>query len=92
VAKRPRIYLFDDCFSALDFKTESKVRAAIREETKDSTVLVVAQRVATVMDADQIIVLKEGRIAGIGKHEELFKTCPEYREIVLSQLSEEELA
>lgn len=92
VAKRPRIYLFDDCFSALDFKTESKVRAAIREETKDCTVLVVAQRVATVMDADQIIVLKEGRIAGIGKHEELFRTCPEYREIVLSQLSEEELA
>ncbi|MCF6096990.1 ABC transporter ATP-binding protein/permease [Thermovorax subterraneus] len=92
VAKRPRIYLFDDCFSALDFRTDAKVRAAIRKETKDSTVLVVAQRVATVMDADQIIVLKDGRIAGIGKHEELFKTCPEYREIVLSQLSEEELA
>jgi ATP-binding cassette subfamily B protein len=90
VAKRPRIYLFDDCFSALDFRTDAKVRAAIKEETKDSTVLVVAQRVATVMDADQIIVLKDGRIAGIGKHEELFKTCREYREIVLSQLSEEE--
>lgn len=90
VAKKSRIYLFDDCFSALDFKTDAKVRAAIKEETKDSTVLVVAQRVATVMDADQIIVLKDGRIAGIGKHEELFKTCREYREIVLSQLSEEE--
>lgn len=92
VAKRPKIYLFDDCFSALDFKTDAKVRAAIKRETKDSTVIVVAQRVATIMDADQIIVLKDGRIAGIGKHKELFKNCQEYREIVLSQLSEEELA
>ncbi|ADL08409.1 ABC transporter ATP-binding protein [Thermosediminibacter oceani] len=91
VVKRPKIYLFDDCFSALDFKTDAKVRAALREETKDATVIVVAQRVATIMDADQIIVLQKGEIAGIGTHKQLLNTCQIYREIVLSQLSGEEL-
>ncbi|MGB9814139.1 MAG: ABC transporter ATP-binding protein [Thermovenabulum sp.] len=92
VVKRPKIYLFDDCFSALDFKTDAKVRTALKKETRDATVIIVAQRVATIMDADQIVVLQEGRIAGIGTHKELLNTCEVYKEIVLSQLSEEELA
>ncbi|GAB6174213.1 ABC transporter ATP-binding protein [Paradesulfitobacterium aromaticivorans] len=92
LVRRPEIYVFDDTFSALDFKTDAKLRAALKMETKDSTVLIVAQRVSTVMDADRIIVMDEGRIAGIGKHRELLKTCEVYREIVSSQLSEEEIA
>jgi len=92
LAKHPEIYIFDDSFSALDFKTEAKLRVAIKKEIKNATVLVIAQRVTTVMDADQIIVLDEGKIVGIGKHQELIKTCKVYREIVASQLSEEELA
>lgn len=92
LVRRPEIYVFDDSFSALDFKTDARLRAALREETAESTVLIVAQRVATVMDADQIIVLDEGQIAGIGTHKELMKNCDVYREIVSSQLSEEELA
>lgn len=91
LAKHSEIYIFDDSFSALDFKTEAKLRVAIKKEIKNATALVIAQRVTTVMDADQIIVLDEGKIVGIGKHQELIKTCKVYREIVASQLSEEEL-
>jgi ATP-binding cassette subfamily B multidrug efflux pump len=89
---RPEIYLFDDSFSALDFKTDAKLRAALKKETAESTVLIVGQRVATIMDADRIIVLDNGRVSGIGTHKELYKTCEVYREIVASQLSEEELS
>ena len=92
LVRRPEIYVFDDTFSALDFKTDAKLRAALKMETKDSTVLIVAQRVSTVMNADRIIVMDEGHIAGIGKHRELLKTCEVYREIVSSQLAEEEIA
>lgn len=86
------IYIFDDSFSALDFKTDAKLRAALKEETKDATVIIVAQRVSTVLDADQIIVMNESQIAGIGTHQELMQTCDVYKEIVYSQLSEEEIA
>jgi ATP-binding cassette subfamily B protein len=92
LVRKPDIYIFDDSFSALDFKTDAKLRAALRQETTDATVLIVAQRVSTVMDADRIIVLDDGAIAGIGTHRELLATCPVYREIVSSQLSEEEIA
>lgn len=92
LVRRPEIYIFDDSFSALDFKTDAKLRSALKEETQESTVLIVAQRVSTVMDADQIIVLDEGRIAGIGTHRELMRTCDVYHEIVASQLSMEEIA
>ncbi|WP_409343556.1 ABC transporter ATP-binding protein [Paenibacillus sp. MBLB4367] len=92
LVRRPEIYLFDDSFSALDFKTDAKLRAALKAETLDSTVLIVAQRVSTVMGADRIIVLDEGQIAGIGTHRELMEGCGVYREIVYSQLSEEEIA
>ncbi|AIQ65980.1 multidrug ABC transporter ATP-binding protein [Paenibacillus stellifer] len=92
LVRKPEIYLFDDSFSALDFKTDAKLRAALKGETTESTVLIVAQRVSTVMDADRIIVLDEGRIAGIGNHRELLANSEVYREIVSSQLSEEEIA
>ena len=92
LVRRPEIYLFDDSFSALDFKTDAKLRAALKNEIGESTEIIVAQRVGTVMDADRIIVLEEGRIAGIGTHRELLSTCDVYREIVSSQLSEEEIA
>lgn len=92
LVRRPEIYVFDDSFSALDFKTDAKLRAALKRETRDATVIIVAQRVGTVMDADRIIVLDEGAIAGIGTHKELLKSCGVYREIVASQFSEEELA
>lgn len=92
LVRRPEIYIFDDSFSALDFKTDAKLRAALKEVTADSTVLIVAQRVSTVMDADQIIVLDEGRIAGIGNHRQLLKDCKVYREIMASQLAEGEIA
>jgi ATP-binding cassette subfamily B multidrug efflux pump len=92
LVKKPPIYIFDDSFSALDFKTDSALRRALREKTGDSTVLIVTQRVATVKNADQIIVLDEGRVVGKGAHHELMKSCETYREIALSQLSEEELA
>ncbi len=88
----PEIYVFDDSFSALDFKTDAQLRAALRKETADATVIIVGQRVATIMDADRIIVLDEGKIAGMGTHKELYQTCDVYREIVASQLSEEEIA
>lgn len=92
LVRKPEIYAFDDSFSALDFRMDAKLRAALKEETTNSTVLLVAQRVSTVMDADRIIVLDEGEIAGIGTHRELMDTCKVYREIVSSQLSEEEIA
>lgn len=92
LVRKPEVYLFDDSFSALDFKTDAKLRAALKEETTESTVLIVAQRVSTVMDADRIIVLDEGTIAGIGNHRELMENSEVYREIVSSQLSEEEIA
>jgi ATP-binding cassette subfamily B protein len=89
---KPEIYVFDDSFSALDFKTDAKLRAALKKETAEATVIIVGQRVATIMDADRIIVLDDGQIAGIGKHKELYQTCDVYREIVHSQLSEDEIA
>jgi ATP-binding cassette subfamily B multidrug efflux pump len=92
LVRKPEIYVFDDSFSALDFKTDARLRAALKKETIDATVFIVAQRVSTVMDADQIVVLDEGRIAGIGNHRELMQTCEVYREIVSSQLSLEEIA
>jgi len=92
LVRRPEIYVFDDSFSALDYKTDAKLRAALREETKDATVIIVAQRVSTIIDADRIIVLDEGKIVGNGTHQELMKSCEVYREIVSSQLSEEEIA
>lgn len=92
LVRRPEVYVFDDSFSALDFKTDAKLRAALKQETTESSVLIVAQRVSTVMDADRIIVLDEGKVAGIGTHAELMDSCTVYREIVSSQLSEEEIA
>lgn len=92
LVRRPEIYVFDDSFSALDFKTDARLRAALKKETAEATVLIVAQRVSTVMSADRIIVLDDGKIAGIGSHKELLNTCAVYREIAASQLSEEELA
>lgn len=91
LVRKPEIYIFDDTFSALDFKTDAKLRAALKGETRDSTVIIVAQRVSTVMDADQIIVLDDGKIVGIGKHNDLMKTCDVYRGIVSSQLSVTEI-
>jgi ATP-binding cassette subfamily B protein len=90
LAKHPEIYIFDDSFSALDFKTDAKLRQALKKETKEDTVLIIAQRVTTVMDADRIMVLDGGKIVGMGTHQNLIKTCEVYREIVASQLSEEE--
>ena len=90
VVKRPAIYLFDDSFSALDYSTDAALRAALRPETADAAVLVVAQRVSTIRQADRIVVLDEGRVAGTGTHAQLMDSCSVYREIVLSQLTEEE--
>lgn len=92
LVRKPEIYIFDDSFSALDFKTDAKLRAALKKETADSTVIIISQRVSTVMDADRIIVLNDGIIVGMGKHKELMNTCEIYHEIVASQLSEEEIA
>ena len=92
LVRKPEVYIFDDSFSALDFKTDARLRAALKKEIAEATVIIVAQRVGTVMDADRIIVLDEGKIAGIGTHKELLTTCDVYREIVSSQLSEEEIA
>lgn len=92
LVKKPDIYIFDDSFSALDFKTDAKLRHDLKDYTKGSTVLIVAQRISTIMQADQIVVLDQGQVVGIGKHHELLKTCPTYKEIATSQLSEEELA
>ena len=92
LVRKPEIYIFDDSFSALDFKTDARLRAALKKEIAESTVIIIAQRIGTVMDADRIIVMDEGRITGIGTHRELLITCEVYREIVSSQLSEEEIA
>ncbi len=92
LVKKPPIYIFDDTFSALDFKTDAKLRKALKSYTENATVFIVAQRVSTIMQADQIVVLDEGKIVGIGKHEDLLKNCETYREIAESQLSKEELA
>lgn len=92
LVKKAPVYIFDDSFSALDFKTDAKLRRALTKYTKNAVVLIVAQRVSTIMNAEQIIVLDEGKIVGKGTHKELLKTCPEYREIAESQLSKEELA
>ncbi len=92
LVKKAPVYIFDDSFSALDFKTDAKLRRALSKYTENAVVLIVAQRVSTIMNAEQIIVLDEGRIVGKGTHKELLKTCPEYREIAESQLSKEELA
>ncbi len=92
LVKKPPIYIFDDSFSALDFKTDSALRRALKEKTGESSVLIVTQRVATVKNADQIIVLDQGRVVGKGKHRELMESCETYQEIALSQLSKEELA
>ncbi|ANU12007.1 multidrug ABC transporter ATP-binding protein [Planococcus antarcticus DSM 14505] len=90
--RKPDLYIFDDSFSALDFKTDAKLRKALKNETKNATVLLVAQRVSTVVDADRIIVLEKGKVVGMGTHEELLESNKVYREIALSQLSEEEIA
>ena len=91
IAKHPKIYLFDDSFSALDYKTDVALRRALNEEIHDATILIVAQRISTILHAEQIVVLNEGKIAGIGTHEELMTSCPTYQEIARSQLSEAEL-
>ena len=90
--KKPEIYVFDDSFSALDYQTDAKLRARLKKETTESTVLIVAQRVGTIMHADKIIVLDEGNVVGMGTHQELLKNCSIYYDIAASQLSEEELA
>ncbi|WP_055666105.1 ABC transporter ATP-binding protein [Desnuesiella massiliensis] len=90
--RRPEIYIFDDSFSALDFKTDAKLRKALKSETGSSTVIIVAQRISTIMDAHRIIVLEDGKIVGMGRHEELIKSCDVYKQIAASQLSEAELA
>ena len=91
IAKKPEIYIFDDSFSALDFKTDANLRKALKEYTKDSTLLIVAQRISSIMNADKIIVLEEGKVVGIGRHKELLKSCDVYREIASSQLGSEEI-
>ncbi|HEU0244459.1 MAG TPA: ABC transporter ATP-binding protein [Candidatus Limnocylindrales bacterium] len=92
LVKKPDIYVFDDSFSALDFRTDARLRAALARELGDATVIIVAQRVGTILHADRIVVLEDGRVAGIGTHDELMTTCQTYREIVLSQVTEEEVA
>lgn len=92
LARKPSIFIFDDSFSALDFQTDARLRRALKADTKDATVLIVAQRIGTIMNAEQIIVLDQGQIAGIGTHQSLMVSCPVYQEIAYSQLSKEELA
>ena len=92
LVRRPEIYLFDDSFSALDLTTDARLRAALRPETRDSTVVVVAQRVSTIRDADLILVLEDGRVVGRGTHDELLEAYATYQEIVASQLTAEEAA
>ena len=87
LVKRAPVYVFDDSFSALDFRTDAQLRVALAEELSTSTVIIVAQRVGTILRADQIVVLDEGRVVGVGRHHDLLETCPTYREIVFSQLT-----
>ena len=91
IAKKPEVFIFDDSFSALDLKTDAKLRKELKSKTKDATVLIVAQRISTILHADQIVVLDEGKVVGIGTHDELMKNCEVYKQIALSQLSKEEL-
>jgi ATP-binding cassette subfamily B protein len=91
VCKRPEIYIFDDSFSALDYKTDKRLRSELRKETSGATTIIVAQRIGTIMDADKIIVLDEGRVVGLGRHKDLLRDCEVYYQIASSQLSEEEL-
>ena len=91
LVKKAPVYIFDDSFSALDFKTDAALRRALKQYTGDSTVLIVAQRISTIMNAEQIIVLDHGKMVGKGTHKELLQNCPTYREIAESQLSKEEL-
>ena len=91
LARKAEILIFDDSFSALDYRTDARLRAGLSRELKDTTRLIVAQRIGTIRDADKIIVLDEGRMVGMGTHQELMKTCPVYQEIARSQLSAEEL-
>jgi ATP-binding cassette subfamily B protein len=92
LVRDPQIYIFDDSFSALDYKTDAALRRALHQKTKEATIIIVAQRIGTIRHAEQIIVLDEGRIVGRGRHEELLRNCPVYKEIASSQLSEKELA
>ena len=92
IARNPEILIFDDSFSALDYKTDRILRKTLDEKCKDITKIIVAQRIGTIRDADTIIVLEEGKIAGMGRHEDLMKNCETYQQIALSQLSKEELA
>lgn len=92
IVKQPPVYLLDDCFSALDAATDARLRSALKDETRSAAVLIVAQRVSTIMHADQIIVLDEGRVIGVGRHQQLVASCPTYREIVVSQLGEDAAA
>ncbi len=92
ICRKPEIYIFDDSFSALDYKTDRKLRSVLKHEISNATNLIVAQRIGTIIDADKIIVLDEGQIAGMGTHHELMKKCRVYQEIAYSQLSKEELA
>ena len=92
MAKDPEIFIFDDSFSALDFKTDKALRKALKEHTKNATTIIVAQRISTILNADQILVLDDGKMAGLGTHRELMENCEVYRQIAMSQLSEEELA
>lgn len=92
IARRPEILIFDDSFSALDYKTDRKLRSELKKDANDSTMLIVAQRIGTIKDADKIIVLEAGRIAGMGTHDELMQSCDVYQEIAYSQLTKEELA
>jgi ATP-binding cassette subfamily B protein len=89
LVKRPNVYLFDDCFSALDAATDARLRAALKAGTRDSSIVIVAQRVSTIMHAEQIIVLDEGHVVGMGSHSELLKNCEPYRDIVVSQLGQD---
>jgi len=86
LAKKADLYIFDDSFSALDFKTDAALRKALADEVKDAAVLIIAQRISTIMNAEQIIVLEEGRVAGIGNHDFLMQTCPVYQDIAKSQM------
>jgi ATP-binding cassette subfamily B protein len=92
VCREPEIYIFDDSFSALDYRTDRVLRSVLKKETAGVTSMIVAQRIGTIMDADQIVVLDEGKVVGIGRHRELLQSCSVYKEIAMSQLSEEELA
>jgi ATP-binding cassette subfamily B protein len=92
LVKKPKVYIFDDSFSALDFKTDSVLRKALKEKTDNSTLLIVAQRISTIKNADQILVLEDGKLVGSGTHQQLMETCETYKEIALSQLSKEELS